>query len=1201
LEANPEIFELGDSSYRQNDRLEANPEIFELKDSSSRQNDKSGLSVDPITGNSSDRPLVNDDSEKTFKRDRMAGVDRQASPVARSATAILKGQFGDFDGKNDETYSLKDSKGNIIESFALTGSGKGEVWADDQYEYIQFYNTDKTTSVTISAENNLRFDNYTGATLKVDTTGSITAGNIALQNTNASTVPGLSLKAGLAGGTKGVNSYRITDLGVLPGKTYSRAWDINNNGDVVGVSATPPYTGNGFLYSNGQMTDLGLVNDYKPMGINDSRQVVANSYQGPFIYSNGQKTMLNIDQSVVYYEKPLDDFTKPIKDSSNNIIGYKPLLDSNGNPIHHPTEDRWSAAHRINNAGKVNGMSARIVDRVSLPSANYNWFFDFVYSPSKIKDSYDLEWDYKDYSYNASSYVLSGFNNLDHFAGISKETYHVAIKKGADKVDLGFFASPHSINDSDVVVGGRYSEVDSKSGSNTYNAYSNSYHAFLYDDVSKQVKDLGILPGDLESAANDLNASGVVVGDSGIDIYNSSAQRKGFVYDGRMKDLNHLIPLNSNLTPVSSGWVLDRAIAINDKGQIVGTGTVDKLIVETGKIEKQRHGYLLNPILSGTGNEITVGNISTMGDSVLLQGGKINLTGTQVVGRGGSFTFDGATVVNSSSSTKNFLFDSTSTTKTGNFLFKGTVDGKTAKTQNLIFNASPGNIKFEQAVGGIAPLKSFTVKDAKTLLAKDITTDGGDLKLSVRDDINTGNLTANGAGTGAVNISLGKIGTQLYDSIGKVTTGKIAAKQLDVLSDGAFTARDNIETREGDVNILALKSINVTGVTALKGGTSLTSGIGGINATGDLVSNAGFSALAKGSITTNKIESKQDVVILSSSAGSVTVNGLINAKSDVSLAAPLSVTSQGITSTDGSVALISAQSGVQAKGAIAAVDDITLGAVKNVVAQKIATSLGDVDLVSTEGVIATNSSISAAFDVILSASGYIKVGNIGSQGGLVALNSDEGTTTAGLVTTNGGDAYFDSGDSINVKNIVSGGGNITAISQIGSLTTGYLQSNGATAGTGGKIYLQAANQIKVVGAVTINNVAYSIYTGVNQAGWLGIAYETTIALKEEEKKTNFKIGNPAALNGTSADVFGDYSVISFKQDTGVSLIDVFLIPVKIIQSIFDVINSPSTTPTHVDTINPITDKPYASPQELDLVKKLSPAQEFKIKFLIRTG
>jgi hypothetical protein len=45
-----------------------------------------------------------------------------------------------------------------------------------------------------------------------------------------------------------------------------------------------------------------------------------------------------------------------------------------------------------------------------------------------------------------------------------------------------------------------------------------------------------------------------------------------------MKDLNKLIPSGS-------GWVLEQAFAINNAGQIVGTGTIN------GK----EHGFLLTP------------------------------------------------------------------------------------------------------------------------------------------------------------------------------------------------------------------------------------------------------------------------------------------------------------------------------------------------------------------------------------------------------------------------------------------------------------------------------------------------------------------------------------------------------------------------------------------------------------------------------
>jgi probable HAF family extracellular repeat protein len=46
-----------------------------------------------------------------------------------------------------------------------------------------------------------------------------------------------------------------------------------------------------------------------------------------------------------------------------------------------------------------------------------------------------------------------------------------------------------------------------------------------------------------------------------------------------MKDLNSLIPAHS-------GWILTQASGINDSGQIVGWGTVNK----------QTHAFLLSPI-----------------------------------------------------------------------------------------------------------------------------------------------------------------------------------------------------------------------------------------------------------------------------------------------------------------------------------------------------------------------------------------------------------------------------------------------------------------------------------------------------------------------------------------------------------------------------------------------------------------------------
>src|SRR2546430_9949553 len=80
--------------------------------------------------------------------------------------------------------------------------------------------------------------------------------------------------------------------------------------------------------------------------------------------------------------------------------------------------------------------------------------------------------------------------------------------------------------------------------------------------------DLGLLPGETDSVAYGVNASGDVVGNT-----NGSACGCGpdtaFVYTGgAMWNLNSLIP-------GGSGWDLRNARAINDSGQIVGDGYHD--------------------------------------------------------------------------------------------------------------------------------------------------------------------------------------------------------------------------------------------------------------------------------------------------------------------------------------------------------------------------------------------------------------------------------------------------------------------------------------------------------------------------------------------------------------------------------------------------------------------------------------------------
>lgn len=103
--------------------------------------------------------------------------------------------------------------------------------------------------------------------------------------------------------------YTITDLGTLGGD-YSRAYGINELGQVVGESRTATGTTRAFIWSNGTMTNLGTMPSYASpgweladstaRGINDLGQVVGACYDGDenrgFVWQNGQ--MVDLSQGM---------------------------------------------------------------------------------------------------------------------------------------------------------------------------------------------------------------------------------------------------------------------------------------------------------------------------------------------------------------------------------------------------------------------------------------------------------------------------------------------------------------------------------------------------------------------------------------------------------------------------------------------------------------------------------------------------------------------------------------------------------------------------------------------------------------------------------------------------------------------------------------------------------------------------------------
>jgi len=244
-------------------------------------------------------------------------------------------------------------------------------------------------------------------------------------------------------------------------------------------------------------------------------------------------------------------------------------------------DGRLGSAWAVNEQGQVVGFSE---------IAAFGDWHAFLWDGGGLIDLGTLGGDESEaYGINALARVVGNSNPAGSLS------YHAFLWQGGEMTDLGTLGGTHSIafaiNDAGQVVGRSFTGT--------------AEHAFLWDAGS--MTDLGTLGGD-QSDARDINASGQVVGraqtasfvghaflcEDGamIDLappgdprsstalainasghvvgdVNEELTQFAFLWrDGKMRDLNDLIPADS-------GWTLLRANGINDSGQIVGYGWRD--------------------------------------------------------------------------------------------------------------------------------------------------------------------------------------------------------------------------------------------------------------------------------------------------------------------------------------------------------------------------------------------------------------------------------------------------------------------------------------------------------------------------------------------------------------------------------------------------------------------------------------------------
>jgi len=303
--------------------------------------------------------------------------------------------------------------------------------------------------------------------------------------------------------------WTVTDLGTLGGGE-SKAYAINNFGQVTGYAYVDGTTAHAFRFSNGRMEDLGGWGGSFSAGydINASGWVVGFSY-----------TAGNAE--------------------------YRAFRNKWGTmePLFAQKAGTGSAAFGINDAGRMTGYDNDTGWGVNLAFVSVNGSKEWL-NPVTLGGS--------------NSYGKK-INNAGQVVGYSdtqgNATTHAFLYSNGQMRDLGTLGGnnsyAYSINEAGLVTG--YARTG-----------DGSYHAFLYGG---SMTDLGTLGGS-NSVGRDVNAFGQVTGYSGAYDFWGRDTNHAFLYSkGAMIDLNNLYGTNS------SGWTLTSAESINDVGQIVGYGT----------------------------------------------------------------------------------------------------------------------------------------------------------------------------------------------------------------------------------------------------------------------------------------------------------------------------------------------------------------------------------------------------------------------------------------------------------------------------------------------------------------------------------------------------------------------------------------------------------------------------------------------------
>ena len=369
--------------------------------------------------------------------------------------------------------------------------------------------------------------------------------------------------------------YTVTDLGTLPGGTFSQASVVNDNGLVTGLATGPDGAQHAVLWYKGHILDISRRGLGGPnsgaFSVNESGQVSVQaeaSTKDPnnenfCVYGTGLQCLPAVWQNGV--TTPL-----PLLGGNNGSVGI------------------------INNRGEMVGFAENGTRDPACPpgvelSGTGPQVLDFeavIWGPrhGQIRELHPLRGD--------TVGIGLGINDNGQAVGVSGSCAntllpplalgpHAALwDKDGSAHDLGNLGGAvvnvaFSVNNQGQVVGFSSLSADSTPFHST--------HAFLWTKATG-MRDLGTLPGDVVSGGESINDRGQVVGPS----FDANGNPRAFLWhNGVMTDLNTLVPAGAPL-------YLLFALAINSRGEIAGFG-----VTGTGDV----HGFLATPSCGNAGHE----------------------------------------------------------------------------------------------------------------------------------------------------------------------------------------------------------------------------------------------------------------------------------------------------------------------------------------------------------------------------------------------------------------------------------------------------------------------------------------------------------------------------------------------------------------------------------------------------------------------